>query len=212
MNVLCVIINSHQNAIELSTSSLEDKIKSFPQRQRRNRRTSSSADDSGCGDTAGSLSTIKSPTVQSSIHLSPDFENDHNEKDDFPKIIHVKGASPQSSKTTHEKSGNQVLKRRRTIDEEEDDGSEIEEMPRRQLMNFDPPVYTTNPEQSVSEDEAKQPKWQPKVVVSKELSDSEIKEMAKLDKSSISICSTSSNYSLSSLRTSEEKEAIKIKY
>ena len=192
---------------ELSASSQVARNKTSSKRQKRNRRTSSSADDSGCGDTAGSLSTIKSPTVLSASHLSPDFENEQNEKDDFPKIIDVKGSSLKSSTiSTNDISESWRPKRRRTSDEEDqedDDGSGIESIDHRETMST---------ENNVSEDEAKKPKWQPKVVVTKDLSDTEMKEMAKLDKPSSSICSSTSPFSISSIHTPDEKETIKIKY
>merc|ERR1712133_105690 len=111
------------------------------------------------------------------------------------------GSSLKSSTiSTNEISENWRPKRRRTIDEddqEDEDGSEIESIDHRGTMNS---------EYNVSEDEAKKPKWQPKVVVSKELSDTEMKEMAKLDKPSLSICSSTSPFSMSSIHTPDEKE------
>ena len=206
---------------DLLTSSA--KISKPPNlRMRRTRHTSSSADDSGCGDTtppstrdSGISSAIKSPLVQVPDPMSAGFQNQQHEKSGLPKIVDVKGSSHTSPRQTGETSSSWGPKRRRahTVDDEEysEKGDSICSV----TMDFEEGSITnSNPLQNVSEDEARKPEWQPKVVVSKALSDTafEIQGVATFDKSPLSICSSPSTFSVSSMRSTDEKEAIKIKH
>lgn len=148
--------------------------------------------------------------------MSADFQNDEHEKNDLPKIIDVKGSSHTTTEQTEETSNSWGPKRRRAYNADDGEYSEKEDSICSVTMDFDDAASMTNTNQlqNVSEDEAKKPAWQPKVIVSKGLSNTalEIKGVAKFDKSPLSICSSPSTYSISSVHSTDEKEIIKIKH
>ena len=180
----------------------------------RKRQTSSSADDSGCSDTttrstrdSGLSLSLKSLSGQEPDCISADFENVKNENDNQSNVKGLNGASNASNLWGP--------KRQRTNSVDLEESRERDDIGNsKELFDEGSIIHDVNERQNVSEDEAKRPEWQPKVIVSKDLTNTnfEVRGGAKISQSPLSVCSSPSSFSISSLQSSDEKETMKIKY
>ena len=171
----------------------------------RNRYPSSSADDSGCSDStppstrdSGLSINILSPLTQEVDLLPKLFEQGNGNKDNLPIIVDVKGSTQEQHSSNRSRSWGPKRHRPNNPDVVESSGKE-EDSIINGLVDLDNlQMGHNNYLQNVSEDEARRPEWQPKVIVSKSLSDSsyETRGLAKLGKSPLSIASSPSSFTM----------------